>query len=212
MNCSQCGAAAPAGAAFCSQCGSKLESGKGAAAAEIPDAAERLRPAAAREGGRNAPEEDLWSGTYSPKAMAQPFVWATLLVIIGAVVASFAGPPGWIAVGIGALLIFGYLGFLLLYRQWSVRYRLTTQRLLRETGILSRRNDRNLVVEIDDVAIRQGFVDRMLDVGTVVLNTSDDTTPVLEMKGIESPRQLADLIDDARRKERDRRFLYTTNA
>ena len=56
----------------------------------------------------------------------------------------------------------------------------------------------------------------MLNVGTIVLNTSDETTErpegLLTMRGIENPRQVADLIDEARRTERNRRGLYMMNA
>ena len=65
--------------------------------------------------------------------MTGPFIGAALLTVIGMIAASFAGPAGWIAVGIGAVLVFGYLGLLLLYRRMSVRYRLTTHRLVIET-------------------------------------------------------------------------------
>lgn len=212
MNCNQCGAEAPASAAYCSQCGAQLNSGVGMTAADRQTGAARMQAGSSRDTSRNAPEEELWAGTYAPKAIAGPFVGAALLTALGMVAASFAGPVGWIVVAVGALLMFGYLGLLLLYRRLTVRYRLTTQRLLRETGILSRTDDRILVIEIDDVTVRQGFVDRMLDVGSVVLHTSDDSTPVLTMSGIEQPRHLADLIDEARRTERNRRALYTMNA
>jgi len=147
MNCNQCGAEAPASAAYCSQCGAQLNSGVGMTAADRQTGAARMQAGSSRDTSRNAPEEELWAGTYAPKAIAGPFVGAALLTALGMVAASFAGPVGWIVVAVGALLMFGYLGLLLLYRRLTVRYRLTTQRLLRETGILSRTDDRILVIE-----------------------------------------------------------------
>jgi len=160
----------------------------------------------------NLPEEELWTGSYSPKAMIGTFVGAALLVILGAVAASFAGPIGWTVVGIGALLLFAYLGLLLVYRRISIRYRLTSQRLLRDTGILSRRGDHLLVINIDDVTVHQSVFDRIFNLGTIELSTKDKTTPILHMRGIENPRRVADLIDEARRTERNRRGLYTMDA
>ena len=206
MNCSQCGAAAPAGAAFCSQCGAQL----GADAAE-----QHFGPARVSSGNSrhdNTPEEDLWTGSYSPKAMTGPFIGAGLLTVVGIIAATFAGPVGWIAVAIGAVLVFGYLGLLLAYRRFGTRYRLTKQRLLRDLGILNRRTDHLLVVYIDDVTVQQNLFDRMFNLGTIRLKVKDETTPELAMLGIENPRHVADLIDHSRRTERNRRGLYTMDA
>jgi membrane protein YdbS with pleckstrin-like domain len=206
MNCSQCGAAAATGAAFCSQCGAPLNAG----AAQQNPAAARVQPGSPRRD--NIPEQDLWTGSYSPKAMTGAFVLAGLLTVIGIVAASFAGPIGWIVVAIAAVLLFAYLGLLLAYRRMSINYRLTSQRFLRDMGILSRRSDHLLVVNIDDVTVEQNFFDRMFNLGKIKLNVKDATTPVLTMLGIENPRHVADMIDHARRTERNRRGLYTMDA
>jgi len=221
MKCSQCAQDIPSGAAFCPQCGAKLTQGVAASST----GAARMKGA-----GRPAeqPEQELWTGSYSPKAMVGPLLGAVVLLILGMVAASFAGPAGWmigwIAVGIGAALVFGYLGILLLYRRMSIHYRLTSHRLVLQRGILSRTDDRILLVDIDDITVRQGFIERMFDLGTITLHTSDETTKeqspdpnhghrgVLEMKGIENPRQVGDLIDETRRTERSKRGLYMMNA
>lgn len=210
MNCSQCGATVPAGAAFCPQCGNALEGGNVHAAAN-------LQPGAARRNGREVPEEDLWIGRYSSKAMIGPFMGGALLVVLGLVAASFVGPPAWLIVGAAALLIFAYLGLQLFYRRMSVEYRLTTHRLVLHKGILSRSDDRILLVDVDDITVRQGFVERMLNIGTITLNTSDESTKaqgkgVLVMSGIEDVRHVGDVLDEARRTERSRRGLYMMNA
>ena len=146
--------------------------------------------------------------------MTSAFIGTTLLAIVGMIVASFAGPAGWtfVGVGVGALAAFGYLILSLIYQRLSVHYRLTTHRLVITRGILSRTDDRILLVDIDDITVQQGLIDRILDIGTVVLNTSDSTSPVLTMRGIENPRQVGDQIDEARRAERSRRGVYMMNA
>ena len=107
--------------------------------------------------------------------MTSAFVGAALLTVVGMIVASFAGPAGWTAVGVGAIVVFGYLVLSMFYQRLSMHYRLTTHRLVIERGILSRTDDRILLVDIDDITVRQGLIDRMLDIGTVVLNTSDNS-------------------------------------
>jgi membrane protein YdbS with pleckstrin-like domain len=209
MICHKCGADTPDKAAFCPQCGEQLGRAGGAGGSR-PVKAARIEPA----GGRLAdvPEEELWTGAYSPKAMTTAFVGAALLTTIGMVAASFAGPAGWTALGVGALVVFGYLMLSLFYQRLSVHYRLTTHRLVIQRGILTKTDDRILLVDVDDITVRQGLIDRMLAIGTIVLNTSDSSSPVLTMRGIENPRQVGDLIDEARRAERSRRGVYMMNA
>jgi uncharacterized membrane protein YdbT with pleckstrin-like domain len=172
------------------------------------------------------PEEDLWSGAYSPKAMTPQFVLAAVIVGVAAVAASvFAVDPiVWTAVGIGALLIFGYLALLLLYQRLSIHYQLTTHRLVIRRGILSRTDDRILLVDIDDITVHQNLFDRMFGIGTITMHTSDETTKekspdpdhqnrgILHLKGIENPRHVGDMIDESRRAERSRRGVYMMDA
>ena len=220
MFCNQCGAETPDKAAFCPQCGAPQRRTGGARSDARPTKSARLRSETA---AAETPEEELWTGTFSPKGMAASFVWAALLTVLGMVVASFAGPAGWTAVGIGATAAFGYLLLSLVYQRLSVHYRLTTHRLVIQRGILSKTDDRILLVDIDDITVRQGLIDRMLAIGTVVLHTSDETsrenspdpdTPnrgIVTLHGIEDPRHVGDIIDDARRAERTRRGVYMMN-
>jgi membrane protein YdbS with pleckstrin-like domain len=177
-------------------------------------------------GLHDLPEEELWTGGYSSKAMTGAFIGAAILSIAAFVAGSFFPPIGWMVAGGFVVLLFLYLGVVLLFRRMSVSYRLTSQRLIIERGVLGRTNDRVLVVEIDDLSVKQGAFERMFDVGSIVLdtkdkNTLDGTTPnsanvggegVLTMKGIENPSHVADLIDEARHAERARRGLYTVNS
>jgi membrane protein YdbS with pleckstrin-like domain len=217
MKCNQCGADVPASSAFCPRCGAQLR-----AAAGAPSGAARMQPAALAD----VPEEELWSGGYSWHAMTGTFVLATIVTMTAIVGGTFFPPFGTL-IGIGlAVLMYAYLGIELLFRRMAVRYRLTSQRLIIERGVLGRTNDRVLVVEIDDLSVKQGAFERMFNVGSIVLdtkdkNTLDGTSPnssvrtgegILTMSGIENPSYVADLIDKARHAERTRRGLYTVNA
>jgi membrane protein YdbS with pleckstrin-like domain len=181
-----------------------------------------MQPAAAHD----LPEEELWVGGYSSHAMTGSFILAAILCIVAFVGGAFFPHVGWMVAGGFAVLLFAYLGAVLIYRRMSVSYRLTSQRLIIERGVLGRTNDRVLVVEIDDLSVKQGAFERMFNVGSIVLstkdkNTLDGTTPdsavragegILTMRGIENPSHVADLIDEARHAERARRGLYTVNA
>jgi hypothetical protein len=61
------------------------------------------------------------------------------------------------------------LGLFLLARAWylvaSTRYRLTTQRLFAETGLIAKNLEEVELFRVKDVTLRQGVLDRLLGVG-----------------------------------------------
>ncbi len=87
-------------------------------------------------------------------------------------------------------------------------YRLTRYRLFHEHGILGRVTNRMETIDIDDVTVQQSFIERMLNIGTIIVRSSDRTEPELRLRGIEHVNDVADLIDNARRAERQRRGLH----
>jgi uncharacterized membrane protein YdbT with pleckstrin-like domain len=109
------------------------------------------------------------------------------------------------------VLIWAALAVVLLYRRLTVRYRLTTYRFFHETGLLSRTRNRVEVIDINDVTLKQGIIERMFEVGTIHIQSSDVTHPELDLPGIESVRQVTDLIDNTRRAERQRRGVFMEN-
>ncbi len=109
----------------------------------------------------------------------------------------------------GVLLapVFG-LGLLLLLRVWyrvaSTRYRLTTQRLFVQTGLIAKNLEEVELFRVKDVTLTQGMLQRMLGVGTVVVLSTDDTAPRLELHGILGPMEVKEQIRTAFRASRQR--------
>jgi len=203
----------PAESLFCPQCGTKLsgeDDWQEAGPTDQAAALRRTKAAVRRSDGDHPPEQDLWTGTYSPKAMCGSVLAAMVLTVGGLVVVPvFANTAvGWRMLGLGLFVMWGGLALVLAYRRLSVRYRLTTYRLFHESGLLSRTTDRLEVIDIDDVRVHQGLVERMLGVGTVKIESSDRTDPELSLPGIDEVRAVADLIDNTRRAERERRGLH----
>jgi uncharacterized membrane protein YdbT with pleckstrin-like domain len=166
---------------------------------------------ALRRAGQSPPEEEIWTGGYSPKAMFGAWIGAaaaTIAGLVGAVFLPFDNTWKWSILGIGAVLLWGGLLLSLAVQRLSVKYRLTNQRLFHEKGILRRVTDRIEVIDIDDVTVVQGIVERMLNVGTIRVTSSDRTNPELQMPGIDDVKIVADMIDKARRAERERRGLF----
>jgi membrane protein YdbS with pleckstrin-like domain len=213
MHCTKCGGEAPAEAQFCPHCGARIggeDDGWDAGPADQAAPLRRSKAALGRSEGDTPPEEDLWNGTYSAKAMLGSMLAAIVLTVGGLlVVLLFARTGvGWKMLGLGLLVLWGGLALVLAYRRLSVRYRLTSYRLFHESGLLSRMTDRLEVIDIDDVRVHQGPIERVLGVGTVTIVSSDRTHPDLHLPGIDEVRAVADLIDNTRRAERERRGLY----
>ena len=158
------------------------------------------------------PEEDAWEGGYSGKAMfgnwlAAGFVSLLVIVLFFRYEQLREGDRSkYILLGIASVWIL--LGFMVLYRKMNVRYHLTTQRFIHRSGILTRVSDRIEVIDIDDVTYYQGVFERLVGVGSIKVNSSDRTHPELWLHGIENVKEIADLLDDLRRKERRRRGLH----
>jgi uncharacterized membrane protein YdbT with pleckstrin-like domain len=179
--------------------------------ADAPTVATKMKAAITRNPGNQPTEDDLWVGTYSAKAMAGPAIGLGILTIIAIIVASFFGPIGWTVAGIGALVAWAILALVVLYRRMTVNYRLTTFRLFHESGLLARTRDRIEVIDINDVNLSQGILERMFNVGTIHIDSSDKSHPHFNMIGIENVRAVADLVDNTRRAERQRRAVFMEN-
>jgi membrane protein YdbS with pleckstrin-like domain len=173
--------------------------------------AAKLRPGGSGSQAGQPHEEELWSGTYSGKAMVGPAVGLAILTIAGLVAGSFAPPIGWAIAAIAAIILWAIFGVVLMYRKLSVQYRLTTFRFFHEAGILSRIRNRIEVIDINDVTLQQGLIERMFNVGTIHIQSSDVTHPNIYLPGIEDVHRVTDLIDNTRRSERQRRGVFMEN-
>jgi membrane protein YdbS with pleckstrin-like domain len=199
MNCPACSTEVPAGSTFCPKCGHRLD-GTPPTAAQ-PTAADRIRAAKGSGAPVDVTEQQLWHGTFSPKAMIGSWLLAGVLTAAAVALCIFI-PPVWIAAVALVPLLWLSLGAYLLYERLSVDYTLTTQRLIHKSGVLRRVSNRIEVIDIDDVTFEQGLVERMFGVGTIKLLSTDESHPKLHLRGIDDVHRVATLIDDARRDER----------
>lgn len=174
--------------------------------------------ATTQEGVRRA-ETVVWEGTPSLKLLLVQ-VLRTLVIAAAAVVAAILVHPvavsffedlsagkggrgprdGSPATLILILVIGAYLVIrtvvlsISVMRLRSTKYRLTSQRLVVEKGILSRALDEVDLRTVDDSGFSQSPLERLQGIGTVWIVASDRTTPRLAMRGIQDPRALRELI------------------
>jgi membrane protein YdbS with pleckstrin-like domain len=205
MLCPACNSETTAESIFCPKCGHRLANPAPVAAAATP--AEKLR------GDRSAgadPERPLWRGSYSAKAMYGQWLLGIVVTLVAVALAVFFWPTFFAPVAAAAIVVILWiclLGFYF-YERLSVDYTLTSQRFVHQKGLLSRVINRVEVIDIDDVTVEQGFIERMFGVGTIKLLSSDTSDPKLLLRGIDDVKRVATMIDDARRDERRKRGVH----
>ena len=89
-----------------------------------------------------------------------------------------------------------------LYAAWlwekiRVQYRLTTARLFKREGVIFRRSTEIELVRVDDVTVEQSLVDRIFNTGTVIVNSTDASDPVLRIEGIDHPHDVKEKVRNA---------------
>jgi len=204
MLCPACSTDVPADSVYCPKCGHRLTD-------PVPEGAKT--PAERLRGDRadnNDPERQLWHGSYSPKAMYGQWLIAIVVTLVAIVVSGLFWATVFVPLAAVAIvaIIWACMGAFYLYERLSVDYTLTTQRFVHQTGILRRVINRVEVIDIDDVTVEQGFIERMFGVGTIKLLSSDTSDPKLLLRGIDDVKRVATMIDDARRDERRKRGMY----
>ena len=132
------------------------------------------------------------------------------LVTIGAIVLAVFVPQPAARIGAAiAVAVIWVLSLLMLaVRRLSFEYIVTNQRLLHHSGLLTRRSNRIEIIDVDDVSYEQGLVERMFNVGTIAIVSSDKSDPTFIMSGIDQVQYVATLIDNVRRDQRNKRAIY----
>lgn len=186
MSCPKCNTELPEGSAFCNKCGASLHPAAALAAPVDP---------------RTEPEQELWKGRFSGKAQGHWWVlWfleLPLLIFIWFKVPVDVrnGPYARWAFVTAAVLPVLLILWTWLVEKLSTRYRLTTHRLFKDTGIFSRHHNEIELIRVDDIAVRQNIIQRIFNVGVVtVISPHDQTEPLLELVGIENPIEIKEMI------------------
>lgn len=101
----------------------------------------------------------------------------------------FDGRPALVA-GVGELFVCVVtLGLWLLplwWRSLGTHYRVTTRRVVVETGVLSKRLEQIDLYRVQDYAVDRPFGQRLLGTGNLILTTLERSTPELRLSGIKT--------------------------
>jgi uncharacterized membrane protein YdbT with pleckstrin-like domain len=74
------------------------------------------------------------------------------------------------------------------------RYSLTEDRLFVKTGILNTVQEETLLYRVRDLSFKQSLWQRIFGVGTVIVHSSDKTSPHTELKNIKLPFEVKELL------------------
>ncbi|MBI3463451.1 MAG: PH domain-containing protein [Planctomycetes bacterium] len=154
------------------------------------------------------PEDDVWEGGFSPKAMAGSFfafALASMFCLAGLVIA-FVHQQAWLG-----WLVALAIPFLCLAQSWRVvkrclsqRYRLTNRRLFLQIGLLRSQKHQIDLGQVETVRIHQNMWDRLLNVGSIEILTRDRHIGRLLLAGIDDADSVAEKIRSLGRRVRDK--------
>jgi len=157
-------------------------------------------------------EQALWSGTPSQlTAFRFHLICAVLIVslLFGAVYALLSN-NGISVYALGAAVVIGLAAAVKYFIVRSTNYALTSERLIVETGILSRSSEEIELYRVKDWSVLQPLLLRMFGYGHVRITSNDATAPELLLMGISKPEKVRDMVrthvEAAREKKRVRHF------
>lgn len=110
---------------------------------------------------------------------------------------------------LGILLIPVFLvGLILLLNVWykvaSQQYRLTTQRLFVQKGLIAKHLEELELFRVKDVIVKQSILQRILGFGTITVLSTDDSNPHVALIGINKPVDVKEIIRNSFRAARKR--------
>ena len=172
------------------------------------------------DGAPNDPaqEHDLWAGRTSWKHyLGRLLLWAVgslvVAILLGWLQSRWEPLTFWAALGwtllivlVSGVIVFATIALKVL----GCRYRISTQRLFIERGILSRTVDQTELIRVDDVRLFKSLLDRVCGLGTVIVRSTDATDSETVIAGVADPEQVAEAIRQHMRTLR-RKSLFVEN-
>lgn len=91
---------------------------------------------------------------------------------------------------------------------WTfTRYSLTQEKLIIDTGFLSRKEDEIRLYRILDITLKRPLHQRIWGLGTIRLNTADKSSPEIEIKRIKHAKETKELLSDMVERERNEKRI-----
>jgi len=91
---------------------------------------------------------------------------------------------------------------------FGVRYRLTSQRIFIDRGILSLVTDQTELIHVDDVRIRRSLIQRLCRVGTIEIASNENEDDCVTLESIETPDEVSEALRRSVQAIRMRKTLF----
>ena len=86
---------------------------------------------------------------------------------------------------------------------WTfTKYFLTKEKLLIETGVLSRKEEEIRLYRIMDITMKRSLGERMFNLGTIHCCSADRSTPEFDIRRIKNPAKVKNMLSDMVEAER----------
>lgn len=86
---------------------------------------------------------------------------------------------------------------------WTfTKYMFTEEKFTVDSGLLTSKQDEIRLYRIVDISLTRTLVQKMFGLGTITCNTSDKTSPILEIKNIKESQVVKEMLSEAVEKER----------
>jgi len=87
------------------------------------------------------------------------------------------------------------------------KYRMTEEKLLINTGILSTKEEEIKLYRVMDITLNCSIWQRLFKVGTIHLCSGDKTTPEFDIKDVKNPSEVKELISNQVEIQRDKKRI-----
>ncbi|MGB2985338.1 MAG: PH domain-containing protein [Phycisphaerae bacterium] len=150
-----------------------------------------------------AAETEIWVGrTHWKHYVGRLAVWLCGNIVFAILVIWLTRRIEWLTFSrafTGVVIVFVISGLEFVVRRVLLkivdhRYRVTTQRLFIERGILSQTVDQTELIRVDDVRIHKSFLGRVFGLGSVAIVSTDATDRDVVIEGIAEPEKVAEAI------------------
>jgi uncharacterized membrane protein YdbT with pleckstrin-like domain len=92
----------------------------------------------------------------------------------------------------------GFIMFLVRFLKTKfTKYEITEERIIETTGVFSRSTDETELYRVKDIRLEEPFFLRMFGLSTILLVTSDKTSPFITLSGVKNGNNLRKILRDA---------------
>jgi uncharacterized membrane protein YdbT with pleckstrin-like domain len=98
----------------------------------------------------------------------------------------------------------GFVMFLVRFLKTKfTKYEISEERIIETTGVFSRSTDETELYRVKDIRLEEPFFLRMFGLSTILLVTSDKTSPIITLSGVKNGNNLRKTLRDAVEVRRD---------